>query len=256
MAEVSKEGVDSNELILIPVRDMVVFPGVVLPVAVKRAKSEAAAQEAVRAKRKVGFVLQRDSQNNDPGASDLYRVGTVATIARFVTGQDGVHHLIVQGEQRFELQEIVQTEPYLKAKVVFHAEVREPGREAEARGIYLRERAVEAVRLLPQVPAELLNTIQSMESPAQLADLVTSFMDLSSAEKQQILEAFELSDRLDRVIAWLAKRIEVLKISRDIGEKTREAFDERQKEAVLREQLRQIRRELGEDEHGTAVEVN
>ena len=255
MATVDNESIETNELILIPVREMVIFPGVVLPVAVKRAKSVAAAQEAVRAKRKVGFVLQKDAQNDDPSASDLYRVGTVASIARFVTGQDGVHHLIVQGEQRFELQEIVQTEPYLKAKVTFRADVREPAREIEARGIYLRERAVEAVRLLPQVPAELLNTIQGMESPGQLADLVTSFMDLGSHEKQEILEVFELSERLDRVIALLAKRIEVLKISRDIGEKTREAFDERQKEAVLREQLRQIRRELGEDEQDSAGET-
>jgi ATP-dependent Lon protease len=255
MATVDNEPIENNELILIPVREMVIFPGVVLPVAVKRAKSVAAAQEAVRAKRKVGFVLQKDAQNDDPAASDLYRIGTVATIARFVTGQDGVHHLIVQGEQRFELKEIVQTEPYLKAKVTFRADVREPSREIEARGIYLRERAAEAVRLLPQVPAELLNTIQGMDSPGQLADLVTSFMDLGSHEKQQILEVFELSERLDRVIALLAKRIEVLKISRDIGEKTREAFDERQKEAVLREQLRQIRRELGEDEQNSAVET-
>ena len=247
---------EKNELILIPIRDMVIFPGVVLPVAVKRAKSVAAAQEAVRTQRRVGFVLQKDSQNDDPGAADLNRVGTVASIARFVTGQDGVHHLIVQGEERFELQEVVQTEPYLKAKVVFRADLKEPSQEIEARGIYLRERAVEAVRLLPQAPAELVNTIQSLESPAQLADLVTSFMDLSSTEKQQILEVFELSDRLDRVIALLSKRIEVLKISRDIGEKTREAFDARQKEAVLREQLRQIRRELGEDEHDASVEAN
>jgi ATP-dependent Lon protease len=247
---------ENNELILIPVRDMVIFPGVVLPVAVKRAKSVAAAQEAVRAKRRVGFVLQQDSTNDDPKVDELYRVGTVASIARFVTGQDGVHHLIVQGEERFELQELIQTEPYLKAKVVLHSDPKETSREVEARGIYLRERAVEAVRLLPQVPAELLNTIQGMEAPGQLADLVTSFMDLSSAEKQEILQVYDLSARLDRVIALLSKRIEVLKISRDIGEKTREAFDERQKEAVLREQLRQIRRELGEDEQGTALEVN
>jgi len=247
---------EKNELILIPIREMVIFPGVVLPVAVKRAKSVAAAQEAVRTQRRVGFVLQKDSQSDDPGAADLNRVGTVASIARFVTGQDGVHHLIVQGEERFELQEMVQTEPYLKAKVIFRADLKEPSREIEARGMYLRERALEAVRLLPQAPAELLNTIQSLESPAQLADLVTSFMDLSSTEKQQILEVFELSDRLDRVIALLSKRIEVLKISRDIGEKTREAFDARQKEAVLREQLRQIRRELGEGDHDASVEAN
>jgi ATP-dependent Lon protease len=244
-----------DELILIPVRDMVIFPGVVLPVAVKRARSVAAAQEAVRTKRKVGFVLQKDSEKDDPGVGDLYPVGTMASIVRFVTGQDGVHHLIVQGEQRFTLNSIAATDPFMKGQVEPHADPKEVSREVEARGIYLRERAVEAVRLLPQAPAELLNTIQGMESPGQLADLVTSFMDLSSGEKQEILQVFDLSERLDRVIGLLAKRIEVLKISRDIGEKTREAFDERQKEAVLREQLRQIRRELGEDEQGASTDL-
>jgi ATP-dependent Lon protease len=245
-----------EELIIIPVRDLVTFPGVVMPVAVNRARSVAAAQEAVRTNRKVGFLLQKDSKQDEPGVEDLYPIGTTSTIVRFVTGQEGVHHLIVQGDQRFELKQVIQTEPYIKARVELRADPAEVSREVEARGVYLRERALEAVRLLPQVPAELLSTIQGMESPGQLSDLVTSFMDISSAEKQEILQTFDLAARLDRVIALLTKRIEVLKISRDIGEKTREAFDERQKEAVLREQLRQIRRELGEDEQGASADLD
>jgi ATP-dependent Lon protease len=255
MNEASKNEPQTEDLIIIPVRDLVTFPGVVLPVSVNRPRSVAAAQEAVRTRRKVGFLLQKDPKTEDPGAGDLYPIGTMASIARFVTGQDGVHHLIVQGEQRFSLRQISQTDPYIRALVEMHADPASVSREVEARGVYLRERALEAVRLLPQAPAELLSTIQTMEAPGQLADLVTSFMDLSSAEKQEILETLDLSQRLDRVIALLAKRIEVLKISRDIGERTREAFDERQKEAVLREQLRQIRRELGEDDQGASVDL-
>jgi ATP-dependent Lon protease len=245
----------NNELIILPVRDMVLFPGVVLPVAVNRQKSVAAAQDAVRTRSPIGFLLQRDATVDDPGAENLHAVGTSASIARFVTASDGVHHLICQGEQRFTVKEILQTEPFIKARVELYKEPETVSHDVEARKVYLRDRAVEAVQLLPQTPAELVGTLQGMESPALLADLVASFMDLKSVEKQEILETFDLAPRLDRVIGALAKRVEVLKISRDIGEKTREAFDERQKHAVLREQMRQIRRELGEDEEGASVEI-
>ena len=241
---------ERSELILLPVRELVLFPGVVLPISVGRPRSTAAAQQAVKAHSKIGVVLQKDPAVDDPGPDDLHRVGTVAGIARFVTGADGVHHLICQGEQRFEIEEFLHGDPYLRARVRLLAEPESVSREVEARALYLRDRAVEALKLLPQVPAELLGTLQAIKDPGPLADLVASVMDVSSAEKQQILEESDLTTRLDRVIALLAKRIEVMKLSRDIGEKTREALNERQKEAVLREQLRQIRRELGEEDSG------
>jgi ATP-dependent Lon protease len=243
------------ELILLPVRDMVMLPGVVLPVAVNRPRSTAAAQEAVRTRARIGFLLQKDASVDDPGPDDLYRAGTAASIARFVTAADGVHHLIAQGEERFEVREFISTEPFLKARVTLRPDPESVSREVEARAIYLRDRAVEALQLLPQAPAELLGTIQSVQAPGLLADLVVSVMDIKSAEKQEILQTYDLTARLDRVITLLNKRIEVLKLSRDIGEKTREAFTERQKEAVLREQLRQIRRELGEDDEGSSADL-
>ncbi len=122
----------------------------------------------------------------------------------------------------------------------------------EARGLSLRERALEAVQLLPQTPGELVNAIRSIESVATLADMVVSFMDLKVAEKQEMLATFDLKTRLDRVLSLLDRRIEVLKVSRQIDERTREAFDERQKEAVLRERLRQIQKELGETDSSSA----
>ncbi len=245
-----------QELLILPVRDVVLFPGVVLPIAVNRPGSTAVAQEAVRTRSRIGFLLQKDSSVEDPRAADLYRVGTAASIARFVTAADGVHHLICQGEQRFEVLELIESAPLLKARVKLHADPEAVSREVEARALYLRDRAVEALQLLPQTPAELVNTIQSVKSPGQLADLVISVTDVKTSEKQEILETFDLTARLDRVIGALNKRIEVLKLSRDIGEKTREALNERQKEAVLREQLRQIRRELGEEEEsGTSEEL-
>ena len=241
-----------EEVIILPVRNTVLFPGTVLPLAVGRPRSMAAAQEAVKSKRSIGVLLQRNATDPDPGPAELYGVGTIATIARLVTAPDGTHHLVAQGERRFTVNEFLQTEPFLIARVRPHVEDAPMGREIEARGLYLRERAVEAVQLLSQAPAEIVAVIQSIEAPGVLADLVASLMDLKPEEKQQILELFPVKDRLDRVIAALSQRIEVLRISKEIGEKTREALDDRQKEVVLREQLRQIRHQLGETEGAPA----
>ena len=241
-----------QEIIVLPVRNMVLFPGTILPITVGRPQSVAAAQEAVKAKRSVGILLQRNPADTNPAPAELYRVGTIGTIARLVTAPDGTHHLIMQGERRFTMKEFSQSEPFLIARVTAHLEEEPTGREIEARALYLRERAVEAVQLISQAPAEMVAMIQSIEAPGVLADLVASLMDLKPEEKQQILELFAVRERLDRVIAALSQRIEVLRISKQIGEKTRAALDDRQKEAVLREQLRQIRRELGEAEEGSA----
>jgi ATP-dependent Lon protease len=241
-----------QEIIVLPVRNTVLFPHTILPITVGRPQSVAAAQEAVKAKRSIGVLLQRNPADTDPGPAELYRVGTIGTIARFVTAPDGAHHVITHGERRFTVKEFLQTEPFLIARVTPHIEDEPTGREIEARGLYLRDRAIEAVQLLSQAPAEMVAMIQSIEAPGVLADLVASLMDLKPEEKQQILELFAVRERLDRVIAALSQRIEVLRISKQIGEKTREALDDRQKEAVLREQLRQIRRELGEAEEGSA----
>ena len=241
-------------LIILPVRNVVLFPGVVLPVTVARRRTVAGAQEAVRSRRKVGFLLQLDPQQDDPGPKDLHTVGTLANVVRFVTAQDGTHHLICQGEQRFRVLDYVSEEPFLVARIELLREPEKLGPEIEARAVQLRERALEAVSLLPQAPGELANAIQGIDSPSALADVVASFMDLKPADKQQILATVDVKERLDRVLLLLTQRIEVLRISKEIGEKTREALDERQKETILREQLRQIRRELGEDE-GSSAEI-
>jgi len=249
-------------LIILPVSNAVLFPGVVLPIAVSEGAALAAAQEAVRTQRRVGLLLQADppaaapkGDNSDAAATTtdtLNRVGTAATIVRFITAADGTHHLIAQGEERFTVLDYVSREPFLVARIETHKEITVLDAEIEARGINLRDKALEAVQLLPQAPGELVNAIRGIESIPALADMVASFMDLKAAEKQEILATFDLKTRLDRVLALLGRRIEVLKVSRQIDERTREAFDERQKEAVLRERLRQIQKELGDTDTASA----
>jgi ATP-dependent Lon protease len=233
-------------LIILPVLDTVLFPGVVLPIAISGKASLAAAQEAVRTQRRVGLLLQTDPSVENAAPEVLHRVGTSASIVRFITAPDGSHHLIAQGEERFTVLDYVSREPFLVARIDRHKETTTFDQEIEARGLNLREMAIEAVQLLPQAPGELTNAIRNIESIPALADMIASFMDLKAADKQEILATFDLKTRLDRVLTLLGRRIEVLKVSRQIDEKTREAFDDRQKEAVLRERLHQIQKELGE----------
>jgi ATP-dependent Lon protease len=241
-------------LIILPVRNAVLFPGVVLPVAIAGKAALAAAQEAVRTQRRVGLLLQTDPSVEEPGSDQLHHIGTSASIVRFITAQDGSHHLICQGEERFSVLDYVSREPFLVARIDPHKEPTVLDQEIEARGHTLRERALEAVQLLPQAPGELTNAIRGVESIPALADMIASFMDLKIADKQDILATLDLKTRLDRVLTLLGRRIEVLKVSRQIDEKTREAFDERQKEAVLRERLHQIQKELG-DVDGSKSEI-
>jgi ATP-dependent Lon protease len=237
---------DEDVLIVLPVRSAVLFPGVVLPIAITDKLAIAGAQEAVRTQRRVGLLLQSDLSAEEASPEGLHRVGTAASIVRFITAPDGTHHLVAQGEERFTVLDFVSREPFLVARIDAHREPTVFDQEIEARGLNLREKALEAVQLLPQAPGELTNAIRSVESIPALADMIASFMDLKVVDKQDLLATFDLKTRLDRVITLLKRRIEVLKVSRQIDENTREAFDERQKEAVLRERLHQIQKELGE----------
>jgi ATP-dependent Lon protease len=239
--------ITDDMLVLVPVRNLVLFPGTVVPVAINRDRSLAAAQEAVRNNRKIGFLLQHDPDLQAPTGSDLYSTGTVANIVRYVTGADGTHHLVVQGERRFRVLDWQNGLPYMVARVEYISDPAHTGSDVEARALNLKRLAAEAISLLPQAPAELSNAIQAVESASTLADMVASFMDVKPAEKQELLETFDLKARLERVSELLQKRIEVLRLQRQLEEKTRDAIDERHKEALLREQLRQIRKELGED---------
>jgi ATP-dependent Lon protease len=241
-----------DALIVIPLRNVVLFPGVLSPVTIGRASSVAAAQEAVKRELRVGFLLQRDPGRSDVGPADLYWVGTAGPIVRYITGQEGAHHLVVQGESRFRVLEFLEGWPFLVARVAMVEQPRAEGPEVEARFLQLKERAVEAIGLLPNVPDGLASVVRGIESAPVLADIVANLIDAKNEEKQDILETFDLVRRLDKVIALLSARVEVLKLSKEIGDKTRAQFDERQREHVLREQLRQIQKELGEGEDNAA----
>jgi ATP-dependent Lon protease len=245
----------SDALIIVPVRATVLFPGLVLPITLGRPKSIAAAQQAIREQRQVGILMQRDAEVADPSPLDMHRMGTVANVVRYLTAPDGSNHLLCQGEQRFQIAEYLSGWPFLVARVVRIPEPGVRGPEIEARFVNLKAQTVEAIGLLPQVPQDMVAAIQSIDSPPALADLAAAYMDVKPEEKQEILETVDVVARMDKVLRLLAERIEVLRLSQEIGRQTKAALDERQREVLLREQMAAIQRQLGEGEEGKAAEM-
>ncbi|MEH2487235.1 endopeptidase La [Bradyrhizobium sp. AZCC 2230] len=246
--------IPEDALIIIPVRDMVLFPGAIAPIAIARPKSVAAAQQALREQRPIGIVLQRSPETDEPGPDDLYRVATIANIVRYITAPDGTHHIVCQGVQRARILDFLPGTPFPAARIQQIPEPTTSSPEIEARALNLQRQAIEAIELLPQAPPELVAMFQSTTAPGALADLATSFMDIRPQDKQEVLETIDLALRVEKVSKHLAERLEVLRISNEIGQKTRASFDERQREAILREQMATIQRQLGEGD-GKAAEV-
>ena len=244
-----------DALIIVPVRGMVLFPGTVLPITLGRPRSVLAAQRAVREQKPVGIVMQRDAQLADPLPIDLHRMGTVANIVRYITAPDGTNHLICQGEQRFRVLDYLTGWPFFVARTERIPEPSANSDQIEARFVHLKGQAIEAIQLLPQAPNELLATIQGVDSPGALADLVATFMDATPDEKQEILETVDIGARMERVSRLLAHRIEVLRLSQEIGRETRASLDSRNREVLLREQMAAIQRQLGEADEGKSAEI-
>ena len=243
-----------DALIILPVRQAVLFPGLMLPLTIGRPSSISAAQEAVRTEKPIGVLLQTDPAIEDPTAEQLHKIGTIAQILRYITAPDGTHHVICRGVRRFRAVAFIPGYPYLVARIEELGEIEVVTPDIEARTNLLRERAREAIGFLQNVPAELASAIDTLNSTSALADFVAGLLDVRPADKQDILETIDIKQRLDKVLSLLIQRIEVLKLSKSIGEQTQQSLSSQQREHILREQLRQIQKELGE-EGGKASEI-
>ena len=241
-----------DALIIVPVRNVVLFPGMVFPLTVGRERSRAAAQEAARLQRPLGVLLQSKPEVEEPGPDDLHWVGTTATVLRYITAPDGSHHAICKGIQRFRVLQFLEGFPFTVARVQFIDAPDKIDADIEGRAHSVKERAVEILQLLPQVPEEMVAALQAVEGPAPLADFIAGLMDISAEEKQALLETFDLKARLDKLLELLSHRIEVLKVSRDIDERTRESIGDTNRKHLLREQMRTIQKELGEGDENAA----
>ena len=245
-----------DAIVILAVRNMVMFPGIVVPIAIGRERSVAAAQYAVKLEQPIGILMQHDPQAHTPEAADLSKVGTIASILRYVTTPDGTHHIICQGLERFRVLEFLEGYPFMVARVERLTEVSAVGdQEIEARMLQLKERAVEVLQLLPQASDEMVTAVENIETAGTLADLVAGYLDLKAPEKQELLEETDLRRRLDRLLALIAHRIEVVRISREIEQHTRASLDKRERDFLLREQMKSIQKELGEDASGHSAEI-
>jgi ATP-dependent Lon protease len=183
----------------------------------------------------------------------LHWVGTSADVLRYLTSE-GTHHAVVKGRQRFRVVQWLEGYPFMAARVQLIDEIGAGDAQVEGRARALRERAVEILTLLPQVPQEMVTALEGVEGASALADFIAGMMDVGAEEKQALLETFDLKARLDKLLDLLTHRIEVLKVSKEVNEKTRESIDDANRKHLLREQMRAIQKELGDDDGGTAAE--
>jgi len=245
---VAKPELPQDVIALIPMRNVVLFPHVLTAITVGRARSIAALEHVLDPKRPLGIILQKDPAVDEPGQDALFNVGTVVNIVRHLASSDGLRHAVCQGLGRFSIEEMIEDHPFLAARVRLITEPDEVSTEAEALAMQLRERTVEILSLLPGVPAELAHALQATRAPSHLADIAASLLDTEVAEKQMLLETVSTEERLRKVLQILSRRIEVLRLSQEIGERTKEHLEDRERKFLLREQLKTIQKELGETE--------
>ncbi len=242
------EGLPENANPILPLRNVVLFPGIVTSLNVGRQPSVLAVEEAVRRQSAIGLLTQRDADVEEPRENDLYQIGTLADVLRMLVTPDGQRMILVRGRQRFRLMNVVQTEPFLAVESEILEESAPKTKEFEARILNLRQEALRAISLLPQSMPDLATAVENAEDPSILMDLVASAMGITVAEKQELLEAVDLEVRVQKVTEKLAHQIEVLTITKKIGTETKEAIDKSQREYLLRQQMKAIQKELGEEE--------
>src|SRR6516165_7314046 len=241
-----------EQLSILPLRNSVLFPGSIIPIDVGRRKSVRLVEEAISKERPViGILTQRDARTEDPGAGDLYMVGCAARILKVIKLAKDNFSVILQGVSRFEVSTFDGSEPFLAAKVRSVPDPTTTDVELDALVMNLKDIAKRVIKLMPELPKEAGALVDSVTEPGQLADLITSNLDLQVDEKQDVLETFDLKNRMRTVLQFLSRQLEVLKVREKINTQVQEEMGRNQREYVLRQQLKAIKEELGElDEAG------
>lgn len=233
---------------LLPLRNTVLFPILTVPLSVGRPKSLAAVDKALSEDKLLVVVAQKDPQINDPQPSDLYNVGVICRIVKLIKLNEGNQSLVVQGLKRAMIEAYLRDEPYVAVRVRPLENVGEEDVELEALVVNLKELAKKAIELSPTIPDEANIFVENISDPSVLADMIASNLRLTVAEKQEILEMLDLKKRLRRLIELLNREVQVLDLSQKIKSEVKGELDKTQREYFLREQLKAIKRELGEDE--------
>jgi len=237
---------------ILPLRNSVLFPGSIIPIDVGRKKSVRLVEEAISKERPViGIVTQRDARTEEPGPGDLYSVGCAARILKVIKLAKDNFSVILQGVSRIRVLEGAGVEPFMTARVQPLPDHPTGEVELDALVLNLKDVAKRVIKLMPELPKEASALVDSVTEPGQLADLITSNLDVQVDEKQDVLETFDLKTRVRKVLQFLSRQHEVLKVREKINSQVQEEMGRNQREYVLRQQLKAIKEELGEiDESG------
>src|SRR6188768_4156743 len=236
---------------ILPLRNSVLFPGSIIPIDVGRRKSVRLVEDAISKERPViGILTQKDARTEDPGEEDMYRVGCAARILKVIKLAKDNFSVILQGVTRVSVQTFEGTEPFIAARVDARPDPTTTDVELDALVMNLKDIAKRVVKLMPELPKEAGALVDSVTEPGHLADLITSNLELEVAEKQEILETYDLKTRMRKVLQFLSRQLEVLKVRERINTQVQEEMGRNQREYVLRQQLKAIKEELGELDDG------
>lgn len=232
---------------ILPLRNTVLFPGVVIPITVSRDKSINLLRDAYKDTKVIGVVSQKDVSIEDPGFPDLNSIGTIARIFKVLQMPDGSSTVIIQGKKPFRLNECVQTNPYFKATVLPYENAKMPVKDDRFEALIssIRDLAIQIIRLSPNIPSEAAFAIKNIESPAFLINFVSSNLNIAVAEKQKLLDISDLIERANLVLTYLTKEIQMLELKNQIQSKVKVDIDKQQRDYLLNQQLRTIQDELG-----------
>lgn len=236
-----------EELSILPLRNTVLFPGVVIPITVGRDKSIKLIKDSYKKNKKIGVVAQKDVDIEDPEYDDLNPVGTVAQIIKILQMPDGSTTAIIQGKKRFTLQSLVQTDPYIKAKVTQFGIAEQISKDDNFSALIssLKDLSIQIIKQSPNIPTEASFAIKNIESPVFLVNFVSSNLNIDVLEKQKLLEVSELPQRANLVLKALTEELQVIELKNQIQKKVKTDLDKQQRDFLLNQQLKTIQEELG-----------
>jgi len=232
---------------ILPVRNMVLYPWVMVPILVGRGKSVRLIDDVLLKSKVIGLVAQRDAEKEDPTADDLFKVGTAGVILKMLKFPDGSLRVLIQGMKRFRVETFVESEPYFKAKVQLLEDVVDDDKELQALVQNLRTQFQKLIEHSPIIPAEVQITAMNITAPGKLADFVATHLSIELAEMQGLLETLTVKERLQKVTVLLTRELEVLELGSKIQSQIKDEMEQKQRDYYLREQLKAIKKELGED---------
>src|SRR5688572_31366287 len=245
-----------DQLSILPIKNTVLFPGVVIPITVGRQKSIRLVKKAYQGNRIIGVIAQKNPLAEEPTTDDLYRTGTVARIIKMLVLPDGNTTIIIQGKNRFSLREFVQEDPYLTAKINLLTEpvMNINGKEAKAIVQSLKDAALKILKLNPEIPQEAQIALDNISSMSFLIHFLSSNLNVDVSDKQKILETQNLSERGTLLLQYMLRDIQMLEIKHEIQKKVHTDIDQQQRDYFLRQQIKVLQDELGYDGPDKEVE--